>query len=616
MHKSQKTLPLNRDQPYFPSRRAQNNSPSKTPYYESISTNHHKQSINTDASERIPEVFETLPSFGNEGRQISFGGPNSSSRSRLHHDFQNETLARRLSETSPTSLRSPLAQTRGSVGLKSDYGFANNRGYSASKDLKHSNSYINAMKALQTKVKNLEEQAQYFDIEKKELADKHKRDIEAISRKFDEERRSLIELENGLKNRLKLLEDDLRERDKILAGMDEENERIRKLGYESEIERTEELQKILGDKARLKDEYRDLNARYEDKVRAEEELKVRYNRVEYTLQGKDAEIVDLNERIRKLESDRASQTHQFEQKLSDLVIKHRQEEERRKDWEAQYQEEVKRRLNRDDEVDGELERLKMYIQELEDRTDQAEKRFHKKEDELREKNAQVLKLNGEVDTLLREQERARAAGDRAHLYAQDMAQINQRLITSMMEKSQGGEQPSGIHITTTNNQREYTGGFAESVSSEFPNRRLRSEYLTKTPQSAVKSPEITSHTRGWSIGSPKYKDDNTREMEAFLQGSRIVGDDFGSGRRVRSPKEFELRSGEKPTHASRAKSRFGESKSYNQGRSASKEDREAARVRIENEEVIKEIIQVEKEVLEWNREYQRLTNEMAVRSRG
>lgn len=609
MHKSQKTLPLNADPPYFSSRRTQITSPSNTSPYEFPRSRNHRPALQTETSEKYIEIPDSLPSFGTERRQVSFGEQITAPRSRLRHDFQNEVLARRLSEASPTSLRSPLGQSRLSAGVGMDYGLGGSRGLSASKDLKNSSSYLNAMKALQAKVKHLEQQMQIVEIEKGELGEKHRRDIEALGRKFEEERRSLLEFENGLKNRLKLLEDDLKERDKHVSDMNRENDRIRKLGYESEVERTEELQKVLSEKARIKDEYRDLTLKFEDKKKAEEDLRGRASRLEGTIREKDGEIIELNEKIRRMENEKTAQTRQFELKLSDLVIKNKQEEERRKEWEAQYQEEIKRRMGRDEEVSGELESLKIYIQELEDRTNQAEKRLHLKEDELMEKNAQVLKLKNEIETMIRDQEKAKAASERAHIYAQDMAQINHRLISSMMDKSQGADLPSAYQTISTQNLRENTGGFADSVGSDVPVRRQRSEFGRvdnysnyKTPKSAGKVFETTSRTNGWSVASPKYRG----------------GDDFTSGGRIRSPRtrspnDFHVGSGEKAMNISRVRSGPEERLSRSRGRSGNKEDREAARDRLEREEVIKEIIEVEKEVLEWNREYQRLMTEMLVR---
>ena len=118
----------------------------------------------------------------------------------------------------------------------------------------------------------------------------------------------------------------------------------------------------------------------------------------------------------------------------------------------------------------------------------------------------------------------------------------------------------------------------------------------------------------FSGGSPKYTtDDLLKERASLKQGFNVTGDELSTSELGRRGKYTEMRGSpstllskseyRSPSKANRSIDHL--TKSERKMLSGSEESRETTMMKLEHERVIKDIIDAEKEVLDWNREYQR-----------
>jgi len=569
-------------------------------------------SFPTTSKSKSPNISEILPSFGNEIRMTEENSMIPPPRiGQNRSDQRDNKPVRRLDEAHMF----PFEGGRGHK-LSADFGQVQVPGYSqttkasnATNDLKHSNSYINAMRALQIKAKNLEEQ---LSKQRAELQERHQKELEILNRKT-------LELEHNMRKQITLLEDDLREKTRSLEHLTHENERLRKMGYEVESERTLEVQKLVSDKKKIKEQYRELDQLYQEKLRADEQLKIKSAMVDSIVKDKETEVLELKERLSTLEKDKISLSLQFEQRLNELVRKNKLMEDDRRETEQQSQDEARRMAQREEELHHEMAQLRLYIKELEDRNIHTERKVKEKEQEVIEKSAQVIKLKEDINAMASEMDKARTNNDRTHMYAQDMAQMNQRLITNLMKQSkgsnyaseQGGEFPDTFASSLTQTGLEYNPGFDDSVSIDLPLKRKQKDFEPDFGKGAFhKSPKSGFNSRKQSIGSPKRN-----ELGSASKSPKLGSEDLGASegeyriqRRQRSPQGFLSRSA-----LNSQRGRPLETLSGKKMRSPSKGSREHMMDKLELERVIKEIIEVQREMLEWNKESQKLMNELMVK---
>jgi len=575
-----------------------------------LSNNQDNISFPTTTKSNHQNISEILPSFGNESTKANNNNPIPAPRIGLNRSDQRDKPVRRLDEAH-------MFPFEGGHGQKLSADFGQVPGYSQTtkagnpaNDLKHSNSYINAMRALQIKAKNLEEQ---LSKQRADLEERQRKEIEALNRKT-------LDLEHNMRKQVDLLEDELREKARAAEHFQHENERLRKMGYEVESERTMEVQKLVNDKKKLKEQYRELDQLYQQKLRADEELKIKNTLVDSIVKEKETEVLELKERVSTLERDKMSISLQFEQRLNELVRKNKLMEDDRRETELHGQDEVRRMIQREEELHQEINQLRLFVKELEDRNIHTERRFKEKEQEVIEKAAQILKLKEEINLMASEMEKARSNNDRTHLYAQDMAQMNQRLITNLMKQSRGAgagnfasenEGFGDTFASSTQNGIEYNPGFDDSVSIDLPLKRQQKDFEPDfgVKGTAYKSPKSGGfNSRKQSIGSPKRN-----ELGSASKSPKLGAEDLANSeneyrfiqRRQRSPQGMLSRSA-----LNSGRGRPLETMSGKKARSPSKGSREAMMDKLELERVIKEIIEVQREMLEWNKESQKLMNEI------
>ena len=562
---------------------------------------------------------DTLPQFGSQIRHTTFGA---SPKGSLDYSRQNENNFTKMSESLASPLKSSALNQYSDFHGKFESECSSNKSMNASSNLKQSNSYINAMKALQKKVKDLEENLYK---ERSDLEGKYKSELDIVHLKFEKDRRSQQELENKLRNEIDVLEEELNTRERTIEDLTNEIAKLRKISYEVESERTNEVQKLVNDKKRLKDQYKELEEKYLQKLKTDEELRSKNIQAEYALREKENEVLELRETISKLEKEKIASNNQFEQKLAEAISKNKLAEEKRKDIEAEFQDEIQRRFQQYDELESENKRLKAFIGELEENSNQMERIIINKESEVEDKSAQILQLREELQMMMREVEKLQVENERTHSYAQDMAQMNQRLLSNMMG-SRASKEFSDFELNQemqkTIPMQEYNRGLEGSLSMDYLSRnqpteeqipvftRMENQRYSKTPRVRDRNMGNSSHMRGYSLGSPGHN-----RKSSFFQGVKFIGEDLSAsemgGRRNRQ----EARSPQKSFSHFDNRSSMNISKLDPIERIAEMKrnaNREAGFDKLELERVIKEIIEIQKEMLEYNKECQILMNDMMV----
>jgi len=574
-----------------------------------VTENKHSSSFVIKSPTKSQPSSDTLPYFGNHLRQNTFG---TSPKEALNRNQHNDNIYSMRNESSTSPLKSSMLNQNFDIRE-----YSSNKSSNASGNLKQSNSYINAMKALQKKVKGLEEQLYN---EKLELESKHKNELELVQLKFEKERRSQQDIENNLRNKLEFFEEELRAREKTIDDLSNEVDKSRKVSYEIESERTNEVQKLVNDKKRLKEQYKELEEKYVQKLKADEELRSKNIQGEYSLREKENEVLELKETISKFEKEKMELNNQFEQKLAEAITKHKLAEEKRRDLEIEFQEELKRRFHQFEEIELENRKLKSFIGELEENATQMAKYITEKENEVEDKSLQILKLREEMEVIMREVEKLQTENERTHLYAQDMAQMNQRLLGNMMDKSRASKDLSDFElnqeIQRTHPVQEYQRGLDGSISMDYLQRKYQTEeqlpvYTRVENHRYSKTPRaregIVSHIRGNSVGSPKHKRGNS-----YFQGVRFSGEDLSASEMGERRNRPEVRSPQKSISYYDNRNSMNSSKIGPVERIAEMK-RNVSRENVDKMEleiIIKEIIEIQKDMLEYNKECQILMNDM------
>lgn len=256
-------------------------------------------------------------------------------------------------------------------------------------DLKTSKAYINAMKALQGKIKKLEAKLQEVQAENEAKTLESIENSHKLKQKLEEERKIFANLESNLKNKLFFLEGELNETKRALQISSEETNETKGFLQEETNKRDQDFKQFLKEKSELKEKIQvhankisyleNLNKTFEEDLQQIRKEKL-------ALETKNS---NLHEKIRLLEESMRGEKGNLERERENLLkeIEHIRNA---------HNEELDFMNKEKKELYEELKRTKQENEELKENIAEINKsliRKNQENEDLKQKNSQESQNN-------------------------------------------------------------------------------------------------------------------------------------------------------------------------------------------------------------------------------
>lgn len=541
-------------------------------------------------------LFESIPS--KEKFSQNYGSPNEHYTSTLHESALRSPISTDLNLNPFMDSQLPSSSLLASKASSS-------MSKSGVRDLKHSSAYVSAMKALQNRIKALEEELNNAN----RMNEKLEHGLGTLESKLNEERHSFSAVENSLKVKLNLVENELFEKQKLVEELGDHNSQLRQALHTSETERTLEVQKTIREANQIQGKLIELEDRFRDQAILNEELQKRQIDIEHNYQAVRADYQVTYEKNQILTQEKKELKFQFDEKINSLVHKV-------KDLESQLTEnEHTMRRKNENERKLQEELLTATIQNKEIRS---------LEETNRRQAEEIQKLKNEITIIKKEQERHKMIADYSSTYAQDLASQNAKLINNYMNTSSrfGGaiEDYGPAQLPTFNTQEadplsrvpvllndSLANDIQQALTSPHPERASPKKDFASSLNPFTQSPFSKSQNASkYSTPFQKGILSPTTAEKKTLHTSELYGSSFS-----RAPIH---RSAEKSTPNKLLHMQTG---SFNNNDfkiserlSPKKDDYSSEKYEYEN--VVKTIIELERDIVELNRKYQICSSEMLV----
>lgn len=244
-------------------------------------------------------------------------------------------------------------------------------------DLKSSKAYINAMKALQGKIKKLEAKVQDLQSENDLKISENLNTIGNLKQQMEDERKIFANLESNLKNKLSYLESELNETKKALRISDSERDEMKILLNEESEKRDQDFKQFLKEKTDLKEKLQAQATKtpYLESLNAtlEEDLQ-QLRKEKLALENKNSSLQDT---IRMLEETIRSEKNDFEKERESFL----------KDLEqtrSVHEEELVLLNKEKKELYEEMKKVKKENEELRENLNETHSSLERKKKELEE----------------------------------------------------------------------------------------------------------------------------------------------------------------------------------------------------------------------------------------
>lgn len=263
-------------------------------------------------------------------------------------------------------------------------------------DIKNSKAYINAMKALQGKIKKLEAKLQDVQAENEAKSVENIENSHKLKQKLEEERKIFASLESNLKNKLYFLEGELNETKRALQISSEETNEIKGFLQEESNKRDQDFKQFLKEKSELKEKIQvhankisyleNLNKTFEEDLQQIRKEKL-------ALESKNS---NLQEKIRFLEENSREEKVNFERERENLLKEIEQMRNgHREDFDI---------LNKEKkEIYEELKKIKQENEELKENNAEMNQNLIRKNleiEELKPKTSQDFQNNDNMSNIV------------------------------------------------------------------------------------------------------------------------------------------------------------------------------------------------------------------------
>jgi len=302
-------------------------------------------------------------------------------------------------------------------------------------DLKNSTSYINAMKALQTKIKTLEKELEARDNDLSLFVQNKQQEFENFKMKTMEERSSWIRVENNLKQKIQLLENELNDKQKLLEAVTDENAQLREQVNVTESERSKEFESTIREKTNYKSHIHQLELQVSEHLRLIEDLRRELfeNQQEFTKYEMDIKF--LNDKVTKLENDKRDIKISYENRTQDLAATTTQLERKIYDIQNDFDKEMKQNERTQSNLKSQINHINKQLEDLESSKKSIFDTLKEKEREIWSQQKELTALKHELQNLTQENHKTKALSDYTKHFAQDVATVNEKLINSLLEST-------------------------------------------------------------------------------------------------------------------------------------------------------------------------------------
>ena len=186
-------------------------------------------------------------------------------------------------------------------------------------DLKTSKAYINAMKALQTKIKKLEGRLEEAKNDSETRVGEAATANSKLKQQLEDDRRIFASLENNLKNKLSFLEKESFEIQKALEQAEIETQEAKKQLEEETGKRDQEFKLFLKEKAEFKEKIQLQSSRIEFLESQTQALQEDLQNIRKDKLGLENKIIFVEEKCKQLEETGREQKGMFEREKERLV---------------------------------------------------------------------------------------------------------------------------------------------------------------------------------------------------------------------------------------------------------------------------------------------------------
>ena len=489
----------------------------------------------------------------------------------------------------------------------------------AGSDAKESTSYANAMKALQSKIKLLEKELSELRTEKNRQTDDYQYNLDVLNAKQMEERNQSEQIESRLKTQLELTEHELREKARFASDVQREIEHLKDQLLNSESDRKKEYQASLSERNQFKVRLSELEHMAEAERRRIKEAQVEE---EHLLKERDHlrnQVERLQEKSMKLDKETREKDINTEWKLNELADKNAHLEKLLKEARLELQKEFESSSQREREFKQRIEELikeklelSGQVQDLRSYAKDRDSELASKTEALSRKEREASQLKAQLDSVFKEKEKTRLLSDVTQNYAHDVASTNERLLTTLMEstknKGSGNQNfafsdqkpdvtsqhpyysPDTMHVSDLDyrGQQAYQNrGRLGGSTAKFNNSNLRTGGYSQSPNSKV-SKHVGFSTHSKQASNPIELRHDYAIPTDRSQTESIDRFSFSAKRPILNNN----------SHSSAR--RYGETDQAHGGPT----DNRKSGNEIEYENVIKMIVNVEKELLDLTKEYQ------------
>lgn len=470
-------------------------------------------------------------------------------------------------------------------------------------DVRESASYANAMKALQNKIKSLEKDVADLKAEKTKQADDYQHNLNLLQGKQAEERSQFEQVESRLKTRLELAEHELREKTRYATDLQKENDHLKEQLLNSETDRKKEYQASLAERNQFKVRLNELERMAEAESRRNKEAKLEEEHLIKERENLRSQIERLQEKCMKLEKDLREKDINYEWKVNELTDKNAHLEKTLKETRFELQNEFEASAQREKELKQRIDELTREKIELSGQVDDLRAYARERDTELNNKSEiiskrdkEVSKLKSQLDSMIKEQEKTRLLSDVTQNYAQDVADVNERLLATLMESTRN--KSVGNFVFPDGSQQQinpYSASDTMHVSDlEFRGQPTLSGQ-SRLATAKFNTPSLKSGTISTFGQSP-----NSKRVGFSAQSKQTFNP-------VEHPKYDYAITTERSQPETTDRFSFSNTKRATVG------DNRKSSNEIEYENLIKVIVNVEKELLDLTKEYQILNSDLIVR---
>ena len=263
------------------------------------------------------------------------------------------------------------------------------------RDIRASNSYVNAMKALQNKIKQME----------KHNEDKEN-EVQMISKEFEEYKNKLIgerdasdRIEGNLKNKIELLEKESNEKQILLETVNKENEKLKANLAEIQNEKQKEHEKVTKQKGNLDEKIYEFEMKLEEQIQLNNKLSQQNSEKEKMNSQLEADRKLLLENNYKLQNDEKEMKSSFEVKIMDIANKNSFFERRILEIQTDFEKELKSKEQKERLLYHEIQSLKNENEDFKGTTEELNIYLRDIQTQLSNKDNEIIQLKNEISTL-------------------------------------------------------------------------------------------------------------------------------------------------------------------------------------------------------------------------